>query len=55
MITRENHKKLNLEKGIAPKKVGRPRKTLLTLEEENSRLRMENDHLKNFLKEIEMG
>ena len=55
MITRENNKKINFKKGILPKKVGRPRKTFLTLEEENARLKMENELLKSFLKELERG
>lgn len=55
MITRENLKKRNLQKGILPKRVGRPRKSFLSLEEENARLKMENDLLKSFLKELERG
>jgi len=55
MVTRENRKQRNIEIGIISKKVGRPRKIALTLEEENKRLKMENELLKDFLKEIERG
>lgn len=55
IIYKENLKKRNLDIGNLPKKVGRPKRTFSSLEEENARLKMENDLLKSFLKELERG
>ena len=53
LINRHNREQRNLKEGIIPKSKGRPRKRPLTLDEEKdreiSRLRMENELLRDFL------